>query len=169
MLLLHASLFCSLLVLSGVCYMQVEKPGCLAQSPQLYKQMCVMGDMERVFEVGPVFRAEMSATNRHLTEFTGLDFEMQVRSRHRPCGLTDVCVGWESADFGVWVGRGGGCRGLVRLGRGVCRGFEMQLLQDCVGRVKGDVLLSPGLGVGRDVEGSMDMRRSRDMDGCVLG
>ncbi len=33
-----------------------EQPGCLAQSPQLYKQMCIMGDLERVFEVGPVAR-----------------------------------------------------------------------------------------------------------------
>lgn len=33
------------------------KNACLAQSPQLYKQMCVMGDFQRVFEIGPVFRA----------------------------------------------------------------------------------------------------------------
>jgi aspartyl-tRNA synthetase len=32
------------------------RPGCLAQSPQLYKQMAICADMERVFEVGPVFR-----------------------------------------------------------------------------------------------------------------
>ena len=48
----------------------------LAQSPQLYKQMALMGDLERVFEVGPVFRAEHSLTHRHMTEFTGLDMEM---------------------------------------------------------------------------------------------
>mmetsp|Transcript_34343 Transcript_34343/g.75084 ORF Transcript_34343/g.75084 Transcript_34343/m.75084 type:complete len:595 (-) Transcript_34343:254-2038(-) len=48
----------------------------MAQSPQLYKQMALQGDMERVFEVGPVFRAENSNTHRHLTEFTGLDMEM---------------------------------------------------------------------------------------------
>lgn len=50
----------------------------LAQSPQLHKQMAVMGDFERVFEVGPVFRAEDSNTNRHLCEFTGLDVEMRI-------------------------------------------------------------------------------------------
>ena len=33
------------------------RKGCLAQSPQLYKQMCVMADFQRVFEIGPVFRA----------------------------------------------------------------------------------------------------------------
>lgn len=48
----------------------------LAQSPQLYKQMALMADLDRVFEVGPVFRAENSLTHRHMTEFTGLDMEM---------------------------------------------------------------------------------------------
>jgi aspartyl/asparaginyl-tRNA synthetase len=55
---------------------------CLAQSPQLYKQMALMGDMERVFEIGPVFRAEQSNTNRHLTEFTGLDMEMNINEHY---------------------------------------------------------------------------------------
>lgn len=50
---------------------------CLAQSPQLYKQMMAVGaDFGRVFEVGPVFRAENSNTHKHLTEFHGLDMEM---------------------------------------------------------------------------------------------
>ncbi|XP_063727769.1 aspartate--tRNA ligase, cytoplasmic-like [Symsagittifera roscoffensis] len=48
----------------------------LAQSPQLYKQMCIAADFERVFTVGPVFRAENSNTHRHLTEFVGLDLEL---------------------------------------------------------------------------------------------
>ncbi|KAI9833337.1 MAG: hypothetical protein M1819_003732 [Sarea resinae] len=47
----------------------------LAQSPQLYKQMLIASRFEKVFEVGPVFRAENSNTARHLTEFTGLDLE----------------------------------------------------------------------------------------------
>lgn len=55
----------------------------LAQSPQLYKQMAVIGGLERVFEVGPVFRAEASDTHRHLCEFTGLDFEMEIRHSYR--------------------------------------------------------------------------------------
>lgn len=38
--------------------------------------MVLCGDMQRVFEIGPVFRAEDSNTNRHLCEFTGLDIEM---------------------------------------------------------------------------------------------
>jgi aspartyl-tRNA synthetase len=53
-----------------------DQEACLAQSPQLYKQMAVIGDLPRVFEVGPVFRAENSNTGRHLCEFTGLDIEM---------------------------------------------------------------------------------------------
>eukprot|EP00054_Salpingoeca_dolichothecata_P037805 m.11947 g.11947 ORF g.11947 m.11947 type:complete len:700 (+) comp7899_c0_seq1:31-2130(+) len=48
----------------------------LAQSPQLYKQMSICSDFDRVFEVGPVFRAEDSNTHRHLTEFVGCDMEM---------------------------------------------------------------------------------------------
>eukprot|EP00548_Thalassiothrix_antarctica_P010554 CAMPEP_0194160752 /NCGR_PEP_ID=MMETSP0152-20130528/78556_1 /TAXON_ID=1049557 /ORGANISM="Thalassiothrix antarctica, Strain L6-D1" /LENGTH=739 /DNA_ID=CAMNT_0038870467 /DNA_START=655 /DNA_END=2874 /DNA_ORIENTATION=- len=51
---------------------------CLAQSPQLYKQMAIASDMNRVFEIGPVFRAEKSHTRRHLCEFTGLDLEMAI-------------------------------------------------------------------------------------------
>jgi nondiscriminating aspartyl-tRNA synthetase len=51
---------------------------CLAQSPQLYKQMAIASDLNRVFEVGPVFRAENSNTRRHLCEFTGLDLEMAI-------------------------------------------------------------------------------------------
>ncbi len=52
------------------------KPIFLSQSPQIYKQMFVMGGFERVYEIAPVFRAEKSHTSRHLTEFTGVDFEM---------------------------------------------------------------------------------------------
>ena len=54
------------------------RTACLAQSPQLYKQMAICGDMKRVFEIGPVFRAEKSFTHRHLCEFTGLDLEMEI-------------------------------------------------------------------------------------------
>lgn len=54
----------------------------LAQSPQLYKQMSVQGDLPRVFEVGPVFRAENSNTHRHLTEFVGLDVEMVLNEHY---------------------------------------------------------------------------------------
>jgi len=55
---------------------------CLAQSPQLYKQMAISSDLDRVFEVGPVFRAENSNTRRHLCEFTGLDLEMGIKDHY---------------------------------------------------------------------------------------
>lgn len=54
----------------------------LAQSPQLYKQMALMTDMPRVFEVGPIFRSEKSFTHRHMTEFTGLDIEMTFKDHY---------------------------------------------------------------------------------------
>ena len=60
---------------------------CLAQSPQLYKQMAICADFERVFEIGPVFRAEHSLTHRHMCEFTGLDFEMEIKEHY-----SEVCI-----------------------------------------------------------------------------
>lgn len=52
-----------------------DKIATLAQSPQFYKQMMV-GVFERVFEIAPVFRAELSATTRHMSEYTSVDGEM---------------------------------------------------------------------------------------------
>lgn len=48
----------------------------LAQSPQFYKQMAMASGLEKVFEIGEVFRAEPSFTARHATEFVGYDFEI---------------------------------------------------------------------------------------------
>ena len=60
-----------------------ETKAYLAQSPQFYKQMGIASGFERVFMVGPVFRAELSFTTRHLTEFTGWDFEIgYIESHH---------------------------------------------------------------------------------------
>ena len=44
--------------------------------------MALCGDLERVFEIGPVFKAENSNTNRHLCEFTGLDMEMKLKDHY---------------------------------------------------------------------------------------
>lgn len=52
-----------------------DREAYLAQSPQFYKQMAMASGFDRIFEVGPVFRAEKSFTNRHSTEFTGFDVE----------------------------------------------------------------------------------------------
>lgn len=57
------------------------KEATLAQSPQLYKQMMV-GVFERVFEIAPAFRAELSATTRHLSEVTMLDVEFGFINGH---------------------------------------------------------------------------------------
>lgn len=54
----------------------------LAQSPQFYKQMAMAAGFERVFEIGPVFRAEPSMTPRHATEFTSVDVEMSWIESH---------------------------------------------------------------------------------------
>jgi nondiscriminating aspartyl-tRNA synthetase len=54
----------------------------LAQSPQFYKQMAMAAGFEKVFEVGPVFRANPSATSRHDTEFTMYDIEMSFIASH---------------------------------------------------------------------------------------
>jgi aspartyl-tRNA synthetase len=53
-----------------------DKKAFLSQSQQLYKQMMLAAGFEKVFEIGPTFRAEKSHTTRHLTEFTHFDFEM---------------------------------------------------------------------------------------------
>ena len=52
-----------------------DRKAYLSQSPQFYKQMAMAAGFDRIFEVGPVFRAEKSYTNRHTTEFTGFDLE----------------------------------------------------------------------------------------------
>jgi aspartyl-tRNA synthetase len=54
----------------------------LAQSPQLYKQMMICADFDKVYEIGPVFRAENSFTHRHMTEFMGLDLEMAFQEHY---------------------------------------------------------------------------------------
>lgn len=53
-----------------------DRAAYLAQSPQFYKQMAIASGIDKVFEIGPVFRAEPSFTSRHATEFTGIDAEI---------------------------------------------------------------------------------------------
>jgi nondiscriminating aspartyl-tRNA synthetase len=59
-----------------------ERKAYLAQSPQFYKQMAMAAGFDRVFEIGPVFRADPSFTSRHMTEFTGIDMEMSWIDSH---------------------------------------------------------------------------------------
>jgi len=60
-----------------------DRKAYLAQSPQFYKQMAMAAGFERIFEVGPVFRAEKSYTNKHTTEFTGFDLEFSYITSFR--------------------------------------------------------------------------------------
>jgi aspartyl-tRNA synthetase len=55
----------------------------LAQSPQFYKQMAMAAGLDRVFEIGPAFRADPSFTPRHSTEFTSVDMEMSWIESHQ--------------------------------------------------------------------------------------
>lgn len=59
-----------------------ERTAYLAQSPQFYKQMAMAAGFERIFEIGPVFRADPSFTSRHMTEFTGVDMEISWIDSH---------------------------------------------------------------------------------------
>ncbi|MCX6724584.1 MAG: aspartate--tRNA(Asn) ligase, partial [Candidatus Shapirobacteria bacterium] len=59
-----------------------DKKAYLAQSPQFYKQMAMAAGFERVFEIGPVFRANPSFTARHDTEFTSYDIEISFIESH---------------------------------------------------------------------------------------
>lgn len=59
-----------------------DRKAFLAQSPQFYKQMAMAAGFEKVFEIGPVFRAEPSFTSRHATEFTGYDMEISYIKSH---------------------------------------------------------------------------------------
>ena len=68
------------------------QPASLTQSPQLYKQMAVMADLDKVYEVGPLFRAENSNTSRHLAEFIGLDLEMVKHTDLMAEYVTDLLI-----------------------------------------------------------------------------
>jgi nondiscriminating aspartyl-tRNA synthetase len=74
------------------------RPGYLAQSPQFYKQLMV-GVFERVYEVGPVFRAEPHDTARHLAQYTSLDAELGFVRDHRDvmAVLTSTLAGMAAA------------------------------------------------------------------------
>ncbi len=58
------------------------KKAYLAQSPQFYKQMAMAAGFEKIFEIGPVFRANPSHTSRHDTEFTMIDMEVSFIDSH---------------------------------------------------------------------------------------
>ncbi len=59
-----------------------DRPAYLAQSPQFHKQMAMCAGFERVFEIGPVFRANPLLTSRHDTEFVSVDVEVSWIESH---------------------------------------------------------------------------------------
>jgi len=78
-----------------------------------YAQMAVMAGFPRVYEIGPVFRAELSHTSRHLCEFVGLDFEMEIINHYAEAmdiveafvvRLLDILNGHAVAPSGVCIG-----------------------------------------------------------------
>lgn len=83
---MHSPKFMSTPSESGSELFEVEyfdKKAYLAQSPQFYKQMGMAAGFEKVFEIGPVFRANPSFTSRHDTEFTGYDIEISFIESHQ--------------------------------------------------------------------------------------
>jgi nondiscriminating aspartyl-tRNA synthetase len=83
------------------------RPAYLAQSPQFYKQALV-GVFERVFEVGPAFRAEPHDTARHLAEYTSLDAELGFIADHH-----DVMAVLRDTVAGMAAGAADRARGAV--------------------------------------------------------
>jgi len=69
-----------------------DKTAYLAQSPQLYKQMLMGGGLERVYEIGPAFRAEEHNTPRHLNEFISIDIEMSFADDDVVMGVMERLV-----------------------------------------------------------------------------
>ena len=82
---IHSPKFMGLPSESGAELFSLEyfgKKAYLAQSPQLYKQMAMSAGLEKIFEIGPVFRANPSHTTRHDTEWTSIDMEISYIESH---------------------------------------------------------------------------------------
>ncbi|WP_324715326.1 aspartate--tRNA(Asn) ligase [Carboxydochorda subterranea] len=110
----------------------------LAQSPQLYKQIMV-GVFERVFEVGPVFRAEPHETTRHLNQYTSLDAEMGFITDHR-----DVMAVVEEVVAAMVAAAGAQEQGVRRPFPTVAFWEAQEIIHSAFGRdVRGEEDLSP--------------------------
>ncbi|CAC12075.1 aspartyl-tRNA synthetase related protein [Thermoplasma acidophilum] len=69
-----------------------EKDAYLNQSPQLYKEVLMSAGFDRVFEVGPAFRAEEHNTTRHLNEFTSIDIEMSFADHNDAMAMLENAI-----------------------------------------------------------------------------
>ncbi|CAD6502090.1 BgTH12-02331 [Blumeria graminis f. sp. triticale] len=99
-----------------------DKEAYLAQSPQFYKQFEIAGGRKRVFCVGPVFRAENSNTPRHMTEFIGLDLEMEIEEHYH-----EVIHMLEGVLLHIFRGLSTQCREEIELVRSVYPSEEFLL------------------------------------------
>lgn len=78
----------------------------LAQSPQFYKQMLMASGFEKVYEIGPVFRAEPHHTPRHLCEYTSIDFEVSyIESYHDVMDVVEDMIVYVADRIGGICGR----------------------------------------------------------------
>jgi nondiscriminating aspartyl-tRNA synthetase len=69
-----------------------ERKAFLNQSPQLFKQMLMATGLDRIYEIGPAFRAELHDTVRHLNEFTSIDIEMAFTDEEGAMGVLERCL-----------------------------------------------------------------------------
>ena len=69
-----------------------ERKAFLNQSPQLFKQMLMATGFDRIYEIGPAFRAELHDTVRHLNEFTSIDIEMAFTDEEGVMGVLERCL-----------------------------------------------------------------------------
>jgi nondiscriminating aspartyl-tRNA synthetase len=69
-----------------------DREAFLNQSPQLYKQIMMAAGLERVFEVGPIFRAEEHDTRKHLNEVTSIDVEASFMDDREVMGLLEELI-----------------------------------------------------------------------------
>lgn len=74
-----------------------EREAFLNQSPQLYKQMMMAGGMDRVYEIGPIFRAEEHATRKHLNEATSIDVELSFATDEDAMRLLENTIAYAYA------------------------------------------------------------------------
>lgn len=69
-----------------------DKEAFLNQSPQLYKQMMMAAGFEKVFEIGPIFRAEEHNTTKHLNEATSIDIEVSFADHHEVMRILEQLI-----------------------------------------------------------------------------
>ncbi|MDD7423696.1 MAG: aspartate--tRNA(Asn) ligase [Candidatus Methanomethylophilaceae archaeon] len=129
-----------------------EKDAYLAQSPQLYKQILMSTGLDRVFEIGPAFRAEHSNTNRHVTEFISFDGEMSwIENEEQVMAMIEEIV-----DHVLKGLKEKGAKQLALLGKEITvpsRPYPILTYSECIGIVNdGGLPLKEGEDLGTEGE-----------------